>query len=244
MNTESIKSNFPRLRIQHICAVLFITALCASNGEAAAPGTSREEAFLDAPLHELNVRRGDDAFFALCHAIGHPCGEEEAKPNDMPVDADVHLTKTTPRQVLDDIVKKHPEYQWALRDGALNLEPKSRPGEDVLSRKLAAVSIQGDSSLKAILDVLHQAYIQFSYQPLSTQRRYARINLEFKNVSVREVLNSIAKSDGKLIWRFSLTSGDFSGTLLVLSWSKSGVLFSNDERNKVKEWLGRKKAAK
>ena len=221
--------------VRRMASMLCLLALCALNSIAATPA----EELLDSPLAQFDVRGGVNAFAVLCDKINISCGEEEASVNDLGGDAALDLTTTTPRHVLDEIIQRHPAYQWTLRDGTLNLEPKKHDGEDVLSRKLDKVSIHGVSSPKAMLDVLHQAKIRFAFQPSNGRGRYVLIDLDQKNITVREALNAIARSNGQMMWMFSLENGERSGVFLVSSRKKSGVLFSKDEREKVKSWLGK-----
>ena len=215
--------------------MLCLLAFCVMTCSAATPS----EELLDSPLAQFDVRAGENAFAVLCDKINISCGEEEASINDLGGDAALHLTTTTPKNVLDAIIQRHPAYQWALRDGILNLEPKKHDGEDVLSRKLDEVSIHGVSSPKAMLDVLHQAKIRFGFQPSNGRGRYALIDLDQKNITVRDALNAVARANGQMLWLFSLENGERSGVFLVSSRKKSGVLFSKDEREKVKSWLGK-----
>lgn len=222
-------------RILRCALKVSITSLAICFPCSAAPAP---EAFLDASLREFSASH-ESELWTLCRLISRPCGVEEGHFGDLAVSssaAPLTLSKTTPRKVLDAIVERHPGYQWALRDGVINLEPKTRDGEDVLARKLAVAAIRGDSSFKAALDILHLADIPAGYQ-LQGRGRFGRISLELTNVTVREALNAIAKADGQVMW--FLTVSQTGRTLYMPSWRKSGIPFSLDERKKIK-WLDRK----
>lgn len=202
-----------------------------------------ENKFLDASIESFEVPAGLNPLSKLCPAINAACGAE-VNFDDLPEEttSQLVLTKTSPRKVLDEVVRRHPNYRWVVRDGVINLEPRIANADDYLSKKLDVVSIRGVSSLKAALDVLNQSGIPFGFQPAGRQGKYARINLELKNASVREVLNAIAKLDGQLLWTCSVSSERHWVTFQLNSWKKSGVQFSDEERLKVREWMNRRKA--
>jgi len=204
---------------------LLMVSLCIFSSNAASP----DEAFLDSPMASFDALEGRE-FSDLCHALKRPCGIEEASFGDVASKVKApraRLQKITPRKILDRYIKRLPSYQWVYRNGVINVEPKKHDGEDVLSRKLGAVSISGITSFKAALDVFKQADIQVAYQPQG-RVRLAIIDLTLKDVTVREALNAIVKADGEAIW--FLTTGKTGRTFTMTSSKKTGASSINERR--------------
>jgi len=215
--------------------LLLIAALCALPGHAA----TVVESALDTPLPQFKASPGSE-LWTLCQLINRPCGMEEAKFGDLSgkgVTQAMSLSEISPRKILDEIAKRYPSYRWSIQNEVIVLEPKSREGEDLLSKRIASLSIRGDSSFKAALDVLHHAGIRFSYQMMGRVPTFGQIDLDIKDVTARDALNSIAKLDGQVLWMISPRSDSKkkgSISFMMPSWRKSGVRFSMDERKKVK----------
>lgn len=189
---------------------------------------------LESKLETLEVKPGVAILWRLCPAINRPCGQETIFDKPFADRTPLKARKVSPKKILNDAVQRHAIYKWSVRDGVINVEPKERGGEDYLSRKLDKVSIKGASSLKAALDVLSQAEVPFSFQGPSRQERYATLNLELANVTVREALNAIVKMDGELMWSSTSSPERKWITFQMASWRKSGALFSNEELKSVK----------
>lgn len=203
--------------------VLFFLAASSSHVKAA----DGDDARLDVSLREFRAEDGW-GFRTLCQEmLKEPCGIEQGA-NDSIMQGKqgrvLHLSKTTPRKVLDAVVERTPGYQWKSRDGVLNFEPKNL-AEDILAKKLEKVSVHGISSFQAARSVLDQAKIPFTYQVKGG--RYGLVDLELTNVTVRQALNSIVKADGQVMWVFAHAPRESrvraKGTLIMPSWRKEGV---------------------
>lgn len=200
------------------------------------------DSLLDRPLNQFEAKHGEE-FLVLCRTINVPCGVEyssSATTQESKEQGPLQLTKSSARAALDSIVQRYPGHRWVARNGVINMEPKSRDGEDVLARRLDSISIHGASSFKAALDVLHQADIPTGYQIMGRPPRYAVIELELKDVTVRDALNAIAKMDGQLVWVFRSSGPKGRWMLSMPSWRKSGAPFSIEERKKLKQPRGKK----
>lgn len=186
-------------RARRICGTVLLLTLCVLPGRAAAP-----EAFLDTPVDKFEADWGEE-MFGLCRTLDRPCGEEGGLGHDTQSDEGpkLHLTNTSPRKILDEITRRFPQYQWVMRDDVLTLEPaKTADRTNLLSRRLDHVSVYGKPSLRTALDVLRQAKISVTYYGIGPPSQHGLIDLELKDVTVREALNAIAKADGQVFWAF------------------------------------------
>lgn len=184
---------------------------------------------LDRPLEKFEAR-GGNAFIDVCRVTNTPCGVEEVRANEIAAKFKgkrQQHNNATPRKILNSIASQIPDYRWAMRSGVLNLEPKTREGEDVLARKLESVSIHGVTSFKAALDVLSQANIKTGYQTPG-KVRLAFVDLDLKNVTVREALNEIVKADGQAAWL--LTNGAMGRDFMMLTWREAGATSIHERR--------------
>lgn len=207
---------------------LFEIALCAlalqsSYVHALAP----DDLALDAPVEKFEAQAGGE-FHALCkNILRKPCGVEgifgdaERRDKELPP---FRLSKTSGRKILNEITKRSPGSKWAIRNGVINFEPKNL-GDDPLSKKLDKVSIHGASSFQAVRMVLDQAKIRFTYQV--GRGSFGTVDLDLKNVTVREVLNAIVNADGEVMWIFIHRPKEEGvkrqGTLMMPSWRKEGI---------------------
>lgn len=216
-------ARMPAFGVRHVGVILLLLAFHSSRVCAAAS----ETASLDARLEHFEAQDGLE-FRKLCKDILKiPCGLEEAADNQIGQNKEtppLSLSKTRPRDILDAIAGRLPGYRWAYRGGVINLEPRNR-AKDVLSKKLGKVSIHGVSSFRAARMVFDQAKIPFAYQPKGG--RFGPVDLELKNVTVREALNAIVKADGQVMWFFAHSPRQsvlrVKGTLSMVSWRKDGA---------------------
>lgn len=194
-------------------------------GGAGVAWSAAADAWLDAPIEKADDARPGYELLDLCRALNKPCGQEKDREKGTPKKiSDLGLKKSTPRKALDEVGRRYPKHKWAVKDGVLIVEPKTRTGEDYLSRKLDRVSIHDAISLKAGFDVLRQAKIPGVGLAMTGNPRYGCVDIELSNVSVRDALNAIAKADGQVMWQFSPGAARTGKTSFHLfSWRKTGV---------------------
>lgn len=203
---------------------LSLSALSLIFAPSVIVSAASSENWLDASLDSGHDARGGYELFDLCRALNRPCGQEQTGAEEIAGDkhSALNLKKTTPRKILDLIVSRYPSHRWIVQDGVLVLEPKKRKGEDVLARRLEHVLIRDALSLKAALDVLRQAKIPGVGIAMTGDPRYACIDLELSNVTVREALNTIAKADGQVVWSFVPRAVGKNGpSLSMLPWGRA-----------------------
>ena len=205
---------------------IFLLSLIGISSEA-------EDSWLGTPLEILRPKAwkgpgfGGSEVEVLCQELSLGCGVERSAlddPQKSIFQFPRELRKQTPQKILDSYVAAHPVYKWSLANGIINVEPKQRTDEDFLSRHLDSVSIHGVSSLRASIDALHQAGIPVTYQSMGAVGTFARVELDMKNVTVREVLNEIAKRDTKVMWVVYTIRGTTRVRLhfMMPSWRRDG----------------------
>lgn len=208
------------MRTYRVAFAALFAGLLGTVSNAAAP-----DAWLDSPIEADNEATPGYELFDLCRSLNKPCGQEQTRSRELRQGKGpkFSLKKSSARKALDKITQRYPSHRWIQRDGVLILEPKKRAGEDVLARKLERVSIHDTLSLKAANDVLRQAKIPGIGISMTGDPRYACIDLELTNVTVREALNAIVKADGQAAWSFVPTEkGDHGPSMQVFSWRKTG----------------------
>lgn len=218
INIDSVGHSKARVQ-SAIFAAGFLLAVCSLRINAAPPELS-----LDSPIEEFSSAAGDE-FMALCSMLDRPCGIEQKRRGDFQIKSGlkIHFEKTSPRKILDHIVRLHPDYKWTARDGMLIIEPANRATPDLLATKLDHVSIHGISSYKTVKLAFKQAGIPVSSFG-SGNPQFSPIDLEMQNVSVRDVLNAIAKADGHVLWGFCAPApGSQLSSFSLGTWRNSGA---------------------
>lgn len=190
------------------------------------PGmTALPDSWLETPLDGAHGASWGSEMLGLCWALDRPCGQEDTRKREIrpTMGPKLSLKNTTPRKILDTITKRYPSHRWSINGGVLMLEPRNRTGKDMLGRKLSRVSIHDTISFKAAHDILRQARINVALVTVGFPR-YACIDLELSNVTVREALNAIVRADGHAIWSFTpMDPEKGEGSFNMEGWGKSGV---------------------
>lgn len=222
MNTRSKRYAMMRSFARTAGALALLLAF-----RGAAFSAASNESALDTRLGDFKASSGRELVTLCKDTLKKPCGLEEAPGESIQQSkglAPLHLSSASAREALDAIAARHPGYQWTSRGGVVDFEPKKLE-DDILSKKLDKVSLHGVSSFQAARRVLDQAKIPFAYQPKGG--RYATIDIDLTDVTVRDALNAIVTADGQVMWVFSHSpkSGGpkFTGTLTMPSWRTEGV---------------------
>ena len=215
---------------------------------------SKSDSFLDSPLAEFWLY-SDHEFQGLCSTLRRPCAIEtvsEPSANIVSKNPIQFLRDTSPRKILDAIIRRYPGHHWLIRDGILAMEPNKRIGEDLLARKLGYVSIHKRESEYAAKSVLRQARIDPAPIMMDMMgQAFNRIDLELRNVTVRQALDAIAKTDGQVMWEFSPITNTSSkpgcnaiGYFFLRSWGPHNTVIADHEDRfgrcpMMKRWLAR-----
>jgi hypothetical protein len=108
---------------------------------------------------------------------------------------------STLQSELNRMAKVMPDYQWTLDDGVVNFLPKNYAPSplDILIADFDAEN--GFSRLG-----LHEPAVQLVFGGGSETKDQRHITVKLKNVTLRQALNRIVKTDGRKVWILSIDS--------------------------------------
>ena len=203
------------------CGIIVI--ICWSG--LASAGTSPQKApasFWDTPVVNYPGNPSQE-MWAFCHDLDMPCGIEMVNCEELDsTNLVLRLDKTTARNALSQMLKRHPGYHYTFRDSVFNFKPSARKHQDPLSERLPQLSIHGSSSSLAARDVIHQSGIQLAHVMSEDKAsEFATISLKLKDVTVREALNAIAKADGHAAWVFCVNRDGAQARFWIVSYRRS-----------------------
>jgi len=150
-----------------------------------------------AKLHEYGIR-------VCLEKVPRPRGSEEKRVS-------LQLSEVSIRNILDEIVKSDPRYEWeyvTLPTGCdlVSVLPKGAKGdpEDLLNTKVAAFKVDDITIEEAISNIYDfcpelQQRIRYGGRagsilrgiPMKGQRRVRKVSLLLENVTLREILNEL-----------------------------------------------------
>jgi hypothetical protein len=175
---------------------------------------------MEALLHRLPKVHNDPARAVVqaCSAANIPCGIEMIVENlsysqDPPID----LENPTTEEVLDAVVREKQSFQWSIEDGLVNVAPKNLSQSDPLMRRLAHFIVVNKYSDEAIAIAARQAgfppsNIVSSGFAAPSRPICAKISLDLRGLTLRQVFNRIAAADGKITWSF--VASDINGRVV------------------------------
>lgn len=196
--------------------VLAIGALFAS---AAAKAYSNG---LDAPVkeqvYEMSIQ-------SICMGARIVCGVEEFRGKDSIHDK--RLSKEpfydgTYRDLLIELIKLNPKYDWVESGGVVNVfpKPKYRKSRSPLEKKLKKVEFVDAWTNIAANELLETAGIPLGSGQEAYLSGSGKTTVSLRDVTVREALNGIVKADGKAMWIFKpRPAGGY--IIYVFGWSRS-----------------------
>jgi hypothetical protein len=130
------------------------------------------------------------------------------------------FSKVPVAAILNSLVSEHPEYQWILDDGIINIAPRKTlgnrtsriragfPAGSPLDRKIKKLDIVDTYLQDAVSNVICPAAELECPAPLLIPggTPYAepprKVSLHLKNVTVRKALNALVRRDGHSMWHF------------------------------------------
>lgn len=216
--------------MNRLAAAAALLALCA------APSFALTAADLDEPLTSFVTDQQGD-FVAVCRALHTGCGVEVVDGVESLAASNSPLPRAnrTARQILDEYVGMRPHDEWALVDGVLNLRPAMRPSPDWLSKKTGTLALRKMDGFQAALELLRRSGARLALYP--SQAPFKPVDRTFKDVTIRQGLNAIAKADGELVWVVVHSKGGARLVLRGISFRERGpgTLNENPEASRVTE---------
>ncbi len=166
-------------------------------------------------------------------AIEHrvPIGFEQAIDSRDNINREIRLQRGTLKNILDSLVAQEPRYKWELREGVINITPKTSRDpilEEFLNTRVAQfVPPAGTTDKFKLRDaVLALPEVQqllkakaVTVKPYSYPYRRSiystdAVDLAISNTDVRSVLNLMAKETEHKIWSLERV-GENKGLLLT-----------------------------
>lgn len=144
----------------------------------------------------------------------------------LPALVKVEAHDVTFHQLLDVIVQGHPHYRWREVDGAIEFSPVNR-GNYVLDTVIANFEVKDLNFSEAIERLLKLPEVQSSlasmgltrnedgYQPRTPGNTFS---LRLKQVTVRRVLDEIARKCGTNFWEFRQFGDKARGFFFLRTW--------------------------
>lgn len=159
-------------------------------------------------------------FSEICKISGVPCGVEESPADPITETVDggetfhFYSQNVTVRHILDRIIAQHPAYRWSFDNGVLNIVPVYG-GEYIINDKVALdIQIEPLSMVGMVPGVAAHKICEHAgivsengrsviVTPVRVSRNPPILNLHLRQMTVREALNQIAKSDPRVgFWKF------------------------------------------
>lgn len=198
-------------------AVLGMSVLCATIA------TKANASGLDTPVKsqvfEMSIQ-------SICMGAQIVCGVEEFKGKDSIHDKTISKDSSsfagTYRELIVELIKANPRYEWVEHDGVVNVFPKSKlhKGRSPLDKRIETFEAADEWSNIAAWKLLKMAGVPL----VSGQDAYisgsGKVSVSLSGVSVRDALNAIVKADGKAMWLFK-PRPDGGYIIYVFGWGRS-----------------------
>jgi hypothetical protein len=126
---------------------------------------------------------------------------------------------STLQSELNRMAKVMPDYQWTLDDGVVNFLPKNYAPSplDILIADFDAENVTTIKAYNQLFDTLavkngfsrlglHEPAVQLVFGGGSETKDQRHITVKLKNVTLRQALNRIVKTDGRKVWILSIDS--------------------------------------
>lgn len=151
----------------------------------------------------------------ISNDYGIPIGFEAATEGESPL-LSVVIQNRSLKEVLDEIVRKDPRYEWVIADGVINVRPRSE--RDPILMRLVETRIKdldvkkGASLFRArsqivetpeVQEILRQANMSLPYD-IKFGGEFAKLGRDFShhfsNATVREILNQVIRTSDVKYW--------------------------------------------
>jgi hypothetical protein len=155
----------------------------------------------------------------LCRTAVAPCGIELLSNENAPVGSlSKSLRQVPAATVLDLLISEHPEYQWVLDDGVINIIPRDTLWNRIsrvwagspLDRKVKKLDVLDTTLQDAVSNIVCPAAGLQCFTPGWVGNGAAgdwspprKVSLHLENVTVRQALNALVRQDGHSMWILS-----------------------------------------
>ncbi|MBI4801816.1 MAG: hypothetical protein HY796_04755 [Elusimicrobia bacterium] len=180
-------------------------------------------------VQDFEARSNMNAF-GLCGNMKALCGcvfaegDSNNHFNEVKIDK-----KTTVENVLKEIIRKNPRYQWIIEDGVINILPKKEfrhlvNGKDQLDTLIKDLTITGEV-WAAAPSFCEAAGLNCAYRSIAGIRELCnKISLRLNNVTLREALNKTIKADGMASWKLEYYGKDKQPIIDIHCWRPGRTL--------------------
>lgn len=157
--------------------------------------------------------RKEPIYFAFVRLAGNnliPLGFEEAAlmEEEWEKPLSLELKNTTAKDVLNALTKLDKNYYWEERNGVINVMPRGIKKDEtyILNQTIDYLVVNNKTRVEIIQDVIKLLEPRYKEKPLYFEPfpsemkeemgiKLKRHNFKFKNKTVREILNEIAKAE-------------------------------------------------
>lgn len=126
---------------------------------------------------------------------------------------DVIVERGTIRNILDQIIKGDPRYEWREVDGGINVYPKANRSEllEIVVPRFRVAEVNSAQAISTIFNVptvrreLERKGLSrrdFGSLPAKSYSSLPRFSVSLRNVTVRTILNGIMRASGNNYWVF------------------------------------------
>lgn len=204
-------------------------AFCAlALASAAGCGVRRTPGPLDRRITPRFIAEsGPLELFAICSALGTPCGWEML-PSQARRRSEIlenTLETDTGRSFLDRLVKRRPEYRWFMMGEVVNVAPTEIGANDPLDRQVWA-DIDGLSAEAALRKLVESAELKYTPRDdaaagLFDSASFGRVSIKARGTRLRLALNRIVAADGRSMWWCAPTSDPDALSCGLMTWRAS-----------------------
>jgi hypothetical protein len=217
-------------------AVLVLSLnLVAGHLAAAATTGDRITQVLSKQIEYFDVMSGDE-FRDFCREFWIPCGEERSQTGSfghLPGSLGGYHHRFTARnrtgkEILDEMVARHPGYHWHAEDGVLTFSLIRHDKFGPLERRLSYFEIHGGTVDDVIFNAVLQAKMSSSgggselSRPgqfeIDKSRQLKKIDVVLKNPSLREIFNAAVLKHGYATWVFQYADPERPGETNHVDW--------------------------
>ncbi|MBI3551278.1 MAG: hypothetical protein HY077_02065 [Elusimicrobia bacterium] len=165
-------------------------------------------------------RTAQDGLEMVCYQERLLCGFAQAGDESAATENSPRLIMSsgTVKDVLTQIVSRYPAYQWQVRKGIINMEP--RPGHwpggknrDPLDSRVQSLNSNSSEPYLIAIGLCEKAGLieKRDYRTYGGAHEKRELTMEFHRETLRNALNRLVKRDGSSMWfvNYDMSSKEF-----------------------------------